>query len=423
MTPPTKLPTGRLGRLARLASVGANAGASLVVSKDGARAAKQAARVLGNMRGLAAKLGQMASYVDGFVPEKHRGAYEEALGRLRAAAPKSSPAEIRALVETDLGAPVSELFREWEDEPFASASIGQVHRASLADGSEVAVKVQHPGIDRAIESDLKNAGVIERIAGTAMSHMNSRQVFEEISTRFREELDYQLEAERQELFAEIHAGDETIRIPRVIGDRSSRRVLTSEFARGKTLEQVAAEASEPARRAYAETLWRFVFKGTLVGKHFNADPHPGNYLFREDGSIVFLDFGCVQPVPERNRIAARRAHRAACDGDEERFRAAVIEMLRTRGGAYEDAAVRYVRQCFAPLFDSPFRITRGYVEGLFTSATEMKQTILRNRDDSFVGFPEGMALMNRLQFGFYSVVARLDAEADFAAVERRFLES
>src|SRR5262245_38243977 len=158
------IPAGRIGRVARLASLGARTGASLLVSRTGQGAAEHAAEVLGTLRGLAAKVGQMASYVDGVVPEAHRAAYESALRKLRDAAPTSSIAAIRTLVENELGAPIDRLFSEWSDEPFASASIGQVHRARLEDGRAVAVKVQHPGIDRAVESDLTNADVLRAMA-------------------------------------------------------------------------------------------------------------------------------------------------------------------------------------------------------------------------------------------------------------------
>ena len=165
MTNERKLPEGRLGRLVKMAGVGARTGASLLLSRDGEGAAQQAAEVLGTLRGLAAKAGQMVSYEDGLVPETHRASYETALRTLRTAAPTSSPAAIRAVVEEDLGAPIGELFARWEEEPFASASIGQVHRATLLDGRDVAVKVQHPGIARAVESDLENASVLQGIVG------------------------------------------------------------------------------------------------------------------------------------------------------------------------------------------------------------------------------------------------------------------
>lgn len=417
-----EIPAGRLGRVARLAGLGARTGASLLLSQDGAAAARRAAEVLGTLRGLAAKVGQMASYVDGIVPEGQREAYEAALRTLRAAAPTSSPAAIRRVVEEDLGAPIDRLFSSFSDEPVASASIGQVHRASLADGSVVAVKVQHPDVERAIEADLENAGVLRALAATVASPtLDTKRVFDEVKARLREELDYRLEAAQQRYFIGIHAGDDKIAIPRVIDDRTARRVLTSEFVEGSTLEQ-AATRPESERRAWAETLWRFVFRGNLVGGRFNADPHPGNYLFQEDGRIWFLDFGCVQPIEPEPQASARAMHIAALAGDEAAFEAASRALLATRGGEYEKDAVRYSRKCFRPLFSSPFRVERPYVASLLSDVQQMKRHML-GRGSGFVQLPPGMIFMNRLQFGFYSVLARLDAEVDYRATEASFLRA
>jgi len=414
-----ELPTGRLGRFARLAALGAKTSVSLLASRDGRAAAAQAADVLGHLRGLAAKVGQMASYVDGMVPPAQRAAYEAALSQLRAASPTSSPEAIRASVETELGAPIDRLFAEWEAEPFASASIGQVHRARLFDGREVAVKVQHPGIDRAVESDLQNASVLEGLVGRLLPRgVRTQHVFDDIRARFREELDYRLEAAQQRAFAALHAGDAHIRVPEVIAERSARRVLCSEFVRGASFE-AACERSEDERRTFAETLWRFVFKGTLVGGRFNADPHPGNFVFHDGGQITFLDFGCVQMLDEARRTNARALHAAAIDRSEPRFRQAVVALLESRGGSYEDKAVAYVKRCFAPLFSSPFTFTSDYVSGLVEGMRELKFEMFA-KDKSFVMPPQGMAFMNRLQFGFYSVLARLQVQVDYAAVERRF---
>ena len=415
-----KVPEGRLTRLARLAKLGVRTGASLALSDTGEVAAKQALEVLGSLRGLAAKVGQMASYVDGMVPDHHRDAYETALRGLRAAAPTSSPEEARRLVESELRAPIAELFATWEERPFASASIGQVHRATLHDGREVAVKVQHAGIDGAVESDLQNAGSLERMMSTfAPREVESRRTFEELAARFREELDYALEAERQERFAAFHADDPRVRVPRVVRERSARRVITTEFARGITLEE-AATRDEDARRAWAETLWRFVFRGTLMGGIFNADPHPGNFLFGDDGSVTFFDFGCVQELDPAHLDGARLLHRAAARRDAIAFRAGLAQMLGLRGGPYEDFVQGYIRECFTPLFASPYRITRPWVAELTRSVTDAKPSLLR-REAGFVPMRPGMALMNRLQFGFYSVLARLDVTVDYAGVEREFL--
>lgn len=416
-----KLPANRVSRLARLAGLGARTGASLLRGKGADAAAAQAAEVLGTLRGLAAKVGQMASYVDGIVPEAHRGAYEASLRSLRAAAPTSSPEQIRTLVEDELDAPMDALYAEWEEQPFASASIGQVHRAVLQDGREVAVKVQHPGIQKAVESDLANAGMLETMVGhLGARKLNSREVLEELKCRFREELDYELEARRQEEFREIHRGDPHISIPAVVKDRSTKRVLTTELATGCSLDE-ACEAPPEERARYCETLWRFVFKGNLVGGMFNADPHPGNYLFQPDGKIAFLDFGCVQPIEGERHEDAQDLHRAALARDESGFADAARKILQTRGGRYEEMAIAYSRRCFDPLFESPFHLTRDYSVGLMEQMRDFGREARSLLDDGYVPLPEGMLFMNRLQFGFYSVLSRLESEVDYAAVERQFM--
>ena len=420
MSKDSGVPTGRLRRFAKLAGVGARASVDMLARRGSEKVAERTAEVLGNLRGLAAKLGQTASYVDGFVPETHRAIYEKALGALRTAAPRSAPSAIRALIESELGAPIERLFESFAEEPFASASIGQVHRAQLPSGQAVAVKVQHPGIDRAIESDLANVSLLEGFIGAlGPRSLDSGAVLEEVKTRFREELDYRLEAERQEQFRQLHAADPTISIPRVVPERSARRVLTMELVSGASLEQAALAAPE-LRRRYAETLWRFVFKGNLVGGMFNADPHPGNYLFQPDGSVTFLDFGCIQPISGHRLEAARQLHLAALRKDELAFRRAAAVILESKGGSYEAAATAYSRRCFEPVFASPFRISSEFATSLVHEIKSVKDQLWA-KDDSFVQLPAGMLFMNRLQFGFYSVLARLDVTADYADVERRFL--
>lgn len=418
------IPAGRLGRVARLAGLGLRTGAGIVLGRSEQLAADKAAEVLGNLRGLAAKVGQMASYVDGIVPEDKRETFEASLKVLRSQAPRSSPAEIRLVVEEDLGGPIDRLFAHWDEEPMASASIGQVHRAVLTDelgGHEVAVKVQHPGIRKAVESDLSNAGILESLAALGGGRkFDSKGHLEVLKTRFREELDYTLEGERLEAFARVHDGDPTIHIPRFFRGRSSARVLTTELARGTSLEE-AAEQSIEARRAWAETLWRYVFKGNLIGGMFNADPHPGNYLFRDDGKVTFLDYGCVQVIPEWQRPHARRIHRAALRRDEADFAEGVRRFVSSKPGRLEALAIVFSRKCFDPLFHSPFRITRPYAADLFETFKEMGMSARKLPDDEVFVLPAEMLFLNRLQFGFYSVLARLDVEVDFARVEQAFL--
>jgi predicted unusual protein kinase regulating ubiquinone biosynthesis (AarF/ABC1/UbiB family) len=426
MTDERKLPEGRLGRLARLAGAGLRAGASLVGDSDGKDAARNAAEVFGTLRGLAAKVGQMASYVDGVVPEGQRAAYETAMKGLRAAAPTSNWAEIQALLEEELKAPLDEAFVRFDPTPIASASIGQVHRAWIApekgerdDAVEVAVKVQHPGIVKAIDADLANAGMLQLVLGSVVGKkFKTKEQLEMVKQRFREELDYGLEAERLALFRGFHLGDDSILLPRVHRRHSTTRVLTTDFMHGASFDDAcAADARE--RRLWAETLWRFVYKGNLVHGLFNADPHPGNYLFR-DGAVVFLDFGCVQPIPSRNLGWARKMHRAAQEHDERAFTHAFMNLLQAPEGALAKTAAAYTRLCFEPLWHRPYRMTRPYVVGIVERTKEMALEARKVSDDEFFAMPEEMLFVNRLQFGFYSVLARLDVEADYSGVERAF---
>jgi predicted unusual protein kinase regulating ubiquinone biosynthesis (AarF/ABC1/UbiB family) len=340
---------------------------------------------------------------------------------LRAAAPRSSAEEVRRVVEEDLGAPIDRLFARFSDAPIASASIGQVHEALLLDGREVAVKVQHPGIGDAIESDLANAGMLEGFAQLAGGkRFGTKAIFETVRARFREELDYAKEADNVRFFAGVHAGDSRVVVPDLVEDRSSRRVLTTAFVRGKPFDDACA-APEPERRAWAETLWRYVFKGNLLHGRFNADPHPGNYVFQDDGRIAFLDYGCVQDIPDANRKGARAMHEAALRGDEEAFFAGVRRLIESRPGKLEDLSCAYTRTCFEPLFASPYRITRAYAASLVDGMKELARTARTVPEAELFVMPPQMVFINRLQFGFYSVLARLDVEVDFAEVERRFL--
>jgi predicted unusual protein kinase regulating ubiquinone biosynthesis (AarF/ABC1/UbiB family) len=422
MNPPVherRVPEGRLSRLTRLAAAGARSGAGLLLSRGSENAAAATADVLGTMRGLAAKVGQMASYVDGVVPEEHRAAYELAMGKLRAAAPTSSIREVRALVESELGAPIEELFEAWDDTPIASASIGQVHRARVR-GVDVAVKVQHPGVARAIESDLQNAGLVEQMAGVLGGRrFDSKGMLAIVRTRFREELDYGLEADRLRAFKKLHATEPLANVPAVIDDRSTKRVLTSELVTGLTFEQACAY-DVAAREAWARTLWRFVFRSNLVGGMFNADPHPGNYIFHEGGHVSFLDFGCVQPISPENRRSSAAMHRAAIDRDEEAFVKGARGILGTRPGRMEDLLLTYIRTTFRPLWESPFHITRAFAASCVEGFKEMGTAARKLDDAEITPVSPDLFFINRLQFGFYSVLARLDVRVDYASVENSF---
>lgn len=422
MSDDAKLPTGRLGRLARLARAGASSGIAMLRSGDaGSGGADKAAKILGQLRGVATKVGQMASYVDGVVPQQHREAFEASMATLRAAAPRSSTSQIRALVEEELQGPLDQRFVEWDDEPLASASIGQVHRARTHDGQAVAVKVQHHGIVEAMEADLKNAGLFDVMARTfGLGKMEVGRLVQEARTRFREELDYELEAQRQQAFAALHAHDPRVLIPPVVASHSTRRVLTTALMEGMPFER-ACEADPALRQRWCETLWQFVYGSIMVGGMFNADPHPGNYLMQDDGRVVFFDFGCVETIAPERRELMLRAHEAAGQRDYPRFDEAAARMLMVAPGRHRERVLDYMHFALAPVFDSPFHVTRAFAADVVERFKGMAVEFAKLPKGQFVQMPPGILFLNRLQFGFFSILARLDVEVDYAAVERELV--
>ncbi len=416
-----KIPRGRLSRVAKLARAGASSGLALLRSKNASGTAEKVAGMLGDLRGVATKVGQMASYVDGLIPPEHQDAFERSMSKLRAAAPSSSVADIRRAVLEELGDHPEALFATWDDEPMASASIGQVHRATLHDGRPVAVKVQHPGVAEAMEADMRNASLMDlgsRAFGFGKFEVG--RLVDEAKARFREELDYGLEARRYQSFAELFAGEPLIVIPEVATDRSRARVLTTTFVEGLDFE-AACEAPAEQRRAWAETMWRFVYGSIMVGGVFNADPHPGNYRFLPDGAVGFLDFGCVQAINNFNRRRIVQGHAALARGDFASFEAPMAQMLAAREGKHRDEMASYMRFAVSPLLESPFRITREFAAEVVQRFRSMAKSMISLSGSQYAAMPEGILFLNRLQFGFYSVLARLDVEADYAAVERSFL--
>jgi predicted unusual protein kinase regulating ubiquinone biosynthesis (AarF/ABC1/UbiB family) len=328
------------------------------------------------------------------------------------------------VVERALGAPPDALFARWEPAPFAAASIGQVHRAALPDGREVAVKVQYEGIADAVKADLANASLMAALSGPLGSKLDAGAQVAELRARFEEELDYAHEAAMGRRFASIFEGDARILVPEPIADRSARTVLTTTLARGLGFEEAAA-ASEADRRAWAETLWRFVFTSLLVHGLFNADPHPGNYVFGDGsaGVVWFLDFGCSREVPAHRMADLRGAHRAVIVGDDETFLARACSMLDVpAAGEHRRLAHDYLLQCFEPLrARGPYRITHAFCRALFDGLREnTRKMVLGSRKD-WAPLPAEWLFFNRLQLGFYSVLARLDVAVDYAAVEQEIL--
>ena len=273
--------------------------------------AKQIVAVLGTMKGAAMKLGQVMSFLDvGLVPEEHREEFQRELAKLRDAAPTVSFKQMRRVIEDDLEDPIDEVFESFDEEPIAAASIGQVYRATLADGGrEVAVKVQYPGVAGAVRADLQNLDMIMRLLKRMTPGLDVNAITEEIRERIVEELDYELEAQNQRSLARIYAGHPFIFVPPVVSSLSRERVLVSEFVRGVGFEELK-ERDQDERDRVGEIVFRFFMGSLYRHRQFSGDPHPGNFLLLDDGRMAFLDFGLfkrMDPAPVELELAAQRA--------------------------------------------------------------------------------------------------------------------
>ena len=278
--------------------------------------AKQIVAALGTMKGAAMKLGQMMSFLDlGLVQEEHREEFQRELAKLRDAAPTVSFKQMRKVIEEDLEDPIKRIFAEFEEEPIAAASIGQVYRARLReDGREVAVKVQYPGVAAAVRADMQNLDMIMRLLKRMTPGMDAKALTREIQERIAEELDYELEAQNQRSLARIFRGHPFIMVPDVVTTLSRERVLVTEFVSGVGFEEIEGYTQEQRDRV-GEILFRF-FLGCLYRHHqFSGDPHPGNFLLLADGRVAFLDFGLFKRMDAEPVELELACQRAVSEGD------------------------------------------------------------------------------------------------------------
>jgi predicted unusual protein kinase regulating ubiquinone biosynthesis (AarF/ABC1/UbiB family) len=301
--------------------------ASDALAKRQLETAERIVTVLGTMKGAAMKLGQVMSFLDvGLVPEEYREEFQRKLGELRDAAPAVSFKDMRNVIEDEYDEPISEVFAEFEEEPIAAASIGQVYRAVLHDGRVVAVKVQYPGVAAAVRSDMQNLGMILRLMRALAPGLDPKAMTTEIRTRIDEELDYELEAQNQRALARIFRGHPFIVVPDVVSSLSRERVLVSEYVHGTGFEELKHYPQEDRDRL-SEIIFRFFF-GCMYRLHqFSGDPHPGNFLLLEDGRVAFLDFGLYKHIDPAVAEFELEAQRLGIDGDGEQL----IEHLHAGG--------------------------------------------------------------------------------------------
>jgi predicted unusual protein kinase regulating ubiquinone biosynthesis (AarF/ABC1/UbiB family) len=432
------IPRSRLGRSAMLGMRAGMEGARLagtkaagtVRSKDKRRermdetalaSAERLVDTLGTMKGAAMKMGQLASFIDTeYLPQEYRELYQEKLAALRTSAPAMPWEKVRRVLQGECDEPYEELFQHIEPDAFAAASIGQVHRGTLHDGREVAVKIQYPGIDSAIRADLSNAGMILRLTKALAPGLDAKAVAAELRERVLEELDYEHEAQNQRSFARAYRGHPFIHVPDVVTRLSRSRLLVTEYVRGKGFEEVKQMDAE-ARGRFAEIVFRFYLGSIYQLQHFNADAHPGNYLLTDDGRVAFLDFGMTKRVDAEQIRLEEEVVKARLDHDPERLREKLHDLGFVRNPKRVDAEalmshVDAVGGWY--LEDGEREITPEYVMGVIAAISDPRSDFyaLMRREN----VPATELMGRRMEVGVLAVLGQLRARRNWHRIAREW---
>src|SRR5215213_222449 len=431
-------PSKRIGRSARLGGLVAGQSArwagtqaaNLVRSQDEAEAAtgeraaalaRELVKQLGQLRGAAMKVGQVLSTVDfTAIPESEREEFKATLAALRDDVPPLPFKKVRKLLQDELGGRIGEHFESFEEEAFAAASIGQVHRAVTLEGTAVAVKVQYPGVAEAVESDLRNLSLLLPLVKRLAPGLDVQALYRELRERIAEELDYELEAQNHRAVARAHRGHPFAHVPEVHTELSSRRVLVTDLLRGARFEEVK-QRDEATRDRFGEIVFRFYFGLVHHTGRVSGDPHPGNYLLLDDGRVGFLDFGLMRVLEQEYLEREASVAVAVEEGDAARVHAilsdlgylpepaefppeALLEQIRALGAWYMEPGVRRFSPAWvAELLDS----TSGPRSPYF--AQMRRQTI-----------PPQALLLRRMEGLVLSTLGEVHASADWNAIAREY---
>jgi predicted unusual protein kinase regulating ubiquinone biosynthesis (AarF/ABC1/UbiB family) len=377
------------------------------------RTAEDVAQVLGNMKGAIMKAGQMISFIaDGLPPEA-----QVALATLQADVAPMAPSLAEAVIRDELGADPEKLFLDWSPVPVAAASIGQVHRAVMPDGRVVAVKVQYPGVDKAIKSDLDNAEMLYGLfASFALKNMDVKGLVDELRARMGDELDYRLEARCQAEFAARYRGHPFIHVPDVVPERSARRVITSDWVGGIGWAELLATAGPDEKQRAAEILFRFAEGSIWHHGVFNGDPHPGNYRFMSDGTVTFLDFGLVKRWSPGELESLSPILDAVLRDDPDGTEEALVDagFLSANHRLTAKRIFEYVSMPYVPFQTDDFTYTPEHV------ATAIQTMIDLNGEFGDVirqlNMPPSYVILDRVIWGMSALFGRLRARGNFQAL-------
>jgi len=396
----------RMG-VAKLKTIGRSEERKQQVQNEAAmRSAADVLEVMGHMKGAVMKLAQMASFAVDGLPE----GVQQQLAQLQSAAPPMSFHLVEQVITQELG---SIPFAELDEAPMAAASIGQVHRATTKEGQQVVVKVQYPGVDEAIKADLANADMLFQTVAAMFGGFNPKEFLQEVVERMTEEFDYRKEAANQQYFADRYRNHAFVKIPDAVPELSATRVLTSELITGRRFYDILDEPQEHKNR-FGEIINRFA-NGSIVNDGvFSGDPHPGNYIFMDDGRICFLDFGLVKRLEPDEKRLVRAPGLAILHNDPDELEAS----LRELGVIPTDATVdrkrlwEFFEMMLRPIVaDEPFTYTRKMVGDTFR-AVALPDSPYRDIQE-LLEFPAMLAMWQRYTFGTSAVLGHLEAEANW----------
>lgn len=347
--------------------------AEIVAAELQARTAQQLFQVLGELKGGAMKFGQALSIFEAAFPEELAAPYRATLTKLQDSAPPMSTDTVHAVLARELGPRWRRQYDHFSDLPVASASIGQVHRGTLKDGRDVAVKIQYPGAGEALMSDLRQISRVARLAAGWVPGIELGPILDELKDRMAEELDYRLEARSQAAFAKAFAGDPQFAVPRVV--KHAEHVIVSEWLEGVPLSRIIRSGTGVERDAAAQLYLEFLLAGPARAGLLHADPHPGNYRMTPDGRLGVIDFGAVNHLPDGMPRQIGTLLTAALDGGAE----AVLAGLRDAGFVKDtidldpQRLLDYLEPFIAPFRDDEFTFTRAWLRGVFAHINDPRQ--------------------------------------------------